>query len=322
MARRATIPRRDVALGWRVLDIVIRLRGTRRRGPSRLWKYVLLAPAVAMVSLLAVGLVLLLWRSLHTFDPFLYQQGEASLANYEALLDSPAVGTTFARTFGMAAATTIVAMLLAVPYAYVLTRTHSRLVRLGLLSAMFFPLMTGDIVRVYGWLAFLGREGAIAWVSERLGLGTPDILGTLLAVGIGSVQILMPLCVLVLVPAFYQIDRELERAAATLGARPSQVWRTVLLPLAWPGLVGATVISMAVAANEFATPAMLGQGLRDYVANLVQRIVLERDNQYLGSALGVMLLLAVALTVTTIIAVGQRLGRGVSVARASEGGDA
>jgi molybdate transport system permease protein len=46
-------------------------------------------------------------------------------------------------------------------------------------------------------------------------------------------------------------DRRLEQAAATLGATPWRVFRSVTLPLAWPGIVAGAVLAFAKALGEF-----------------------------------------------------------------------
>ena len=68
------------------------------------------------------------------------------------------------RTLLMTVLSTVVAILIALPLAYVMTRTTNRWVRLVLLVTMFLPILTGDIARAYGWLVLLGREGLLSWV--------------------------------------------------------------------------------------------------------------------------------------------------------------
>jgi putative spermidine/putrescine transport system permease protein len=296
--------RDDVAFGWRIIDAIIAIK--RRTGSvgSRSASLLMMLPAIALVSLLAAGLVLLAWRSFHSFDPFLFREGPLSLDNYRAVFEDPLNRTVFVRTLLMTLVCTTIAILIALPLAYVMTRTTRRWVRLVLLIAIFLPILTGDIARAYGWLVLLGREGLLSWLVG----GDPGLLGTLWAVGIGSVQILIPLSVVILLPAFQRVDTQLEQAAATMGAGPWRVWTRVILPLVRPGITGAAAVSVTICMTEFANPGLLGQGVRDYVANLVQSVVLGRDNVYLGSAIGLTLLVVVMAIVTILLVVGQRRG--------------
>jgi putative spermidine/putrescine transport system permease protein len=301
--------RADVAFGWRVIDAAIAVKERVSSGRRRLGAVPLVLPGVLLVSLLAVGIGLLAWRSFHEFDPFLFQQGDLSTVNYREVVETPLIREVFLRTILMALITTTIAIALAVPTAYVMTRLRSRALRLVILVAIFLPILTGDIARAYGWLVLLGREGYVPWLTEQIGLGSPQLLGTLWAVGIGSIQILVPLSVLILLPAFQRVDGQLEQAAATLGARPVRVWTAVILPLIRPGIAGAAAVCITVSMTEFATPGLLGQGVRDYVANLVQSVVLGRDNVYLGSEIGLSLLVLVLALVTVVLVVGQRSRR-------------
>ena len=294
----------DVAFGWRILDVLIAAKRRTGTAGARLGSFLMVLPAVALVSLLTAGLVLLAWRSFHSFDPFLFRQGPLSLANYREVVDDDLIRTVFVRTVLMTLLTTTVAILIALPLAYVMTRTTSRLVRLLLLITIFLPILTGDIARAYGWLVLLGREGLLSWVVG----GDPGLLGTLWAVGIGSVQILIPLSVVILLPSFQRVDTELEQAAATMGAGPVRVWIRVILPLVRPGITGAAAVCITICMTEFANPGLLGNGVRDYVANLVQSVVLGRDNLYLGSAIGLTLLVVVMVCVTVLLLIGHRRG--------------
>ncbi len=295
---------RDVALGWRVIDALIAVK--RRVGPvsGRMSAVLMVLPAMAVVSLLAAGLVLLAWKSFHSFDPFLFRQGGFSTANYREVLDDSLIRTVFVRTLLVTLVATAIAILIALPLAYVMTRTRRRSVRLLLLVTIFLPILTGDIARAYGWLVLLGREGLLSWVIG----GDPGMLGTLWAVGIGSVQILIPLSVVILLPAFQRVDTQLEQAAATLGAGPIRVWTRVILPLVRPGITGAAAVCITISMTDFANPGLLGQGVRDYVANLVQSVVLGRDNIYLGSAIGLALLVVVMVFVSVLLLLGRSRG--------------
>jgi putative spermidine/putrescine transport system permease protein len=291
----------DVHFGWRVLDAFIAVKNKLGRGGARMGSFLMVLPGLALVSLLVAGLVLLAWRSFHTFDPFFFKQGGFSTKNYSDLLDDHLIRTVFLRTVMMALVTTVVAISVALPIAYVMTRSRSRALRLGLLVTIFLPILTGDIVRAYGWLVILGREGLLSWIIG----GDPGLLGTLWATGIGTVQILIPLSVVILLPAFQRVDTQLEQAAATMGAGPVRTWTRVIIPLVRPGITGAAAVGITIGMTEFANPGLLGQGVRDYVANLVQNVVLGRDNLYLGSAIGLSLLVVVMVIVTAVLLIGQ-----------------
>lgn len=258
---------------------------TQTRPSARL--YVLFVPAVVLLTIMLWGLGDLVWKSFHTFDAFTYTEGPASTQNYRDVWSADLTRTTLIRTVLMAATVTAVAVTVAIPYTYVIVTVSSRWLRLLLITATFVPVLTGDITRTFAWIIVFGRNGLIASTGDALGIDVPDMLGTPLAVGVSSLQILFPMAALLLLPAYQRVGPNLEEAAATLGARPLQRWRHIILPLLRPGIAAAVAVSFTVGMAEFASPALLGQGRFDYVSNLIQSIVLGRDNVYLGSALGI-----------------------------------
>jgi putative spermidine/putrescine transport system permease protein len=302
-------------LGWRTVDALIALRRTgerlRLRGASGV---LLLLPALALMSFLLAGLIVLIIHSVHKYDTFLLRQGRVSFSQYTTIFDDAHFREVLVRTLLMALVTTIATLALAAPFAVTMAHTARRWLKLTLLVVAFLPILTGDITRTYGWLVVLGANGPVAWIVAKLGLGHLSLLGTLWAVGIGTVQVLLPIAILILLPGVLLIDADLADAARTMGAKPRQVFARVLLPQLRPALFGAAAVCFAMAMNEFANPALLGEGVRDYVGNLLFSTYLILPNPYEGAALGIVMLVVIALGVGAIIACGRlleaRLGRG------------
>jgi putative spermidine/putrescine transport system permease protein len=307
-----------VSRWWRVVDalIVLRRRGSGL-GLSRFGTALLLLPALMLVGFLAVGLGILVSHSLHHYDTFTLEQGSTSTAQYTTVLGNSYFHTILWRTLRMAVFTTVATLALAVPFAVTMARTRRRSIRLLLLVIVFLPILTGDITRTYGWLVMLDAHGPIAWVVGKLGLGDFEVLGTLWAVGIGMVQVLLPIAILVLLPAVLMIDPDLEDAARTLGASPTRVFFRVTLPQLRVALSGAAAVCFALAMNEFANPALLGQGVRNYLGNYLYSTYLILPNPYRGAAVGVIMLVVIAVGAGLILAFGRlpeirraRLARG------------
>jgi putative spermidine/putrescine transport system permease protein len=300
----------SVGLRWRCVDFLIKVRRAGARLPlGGFWPVLLLAPALALVGLLIAGLGGLIWDSLHEFDTLLAEPGDFSFTQYGDVLSDPYFHTIFLRTVTMAIATTTVALMLAVPFALTMARTHRRWLRLALLVIVFLPILTGDITRTYGWLVVLGPEGPLAWLLEPFGVESVKLIGTLWAVGIGTVQVLLPVAILILLPAVISVSEELEDAARTMGARPRQVFFRVTLPQLRGAITGAAAVGFALAMTEFANPALLGAGLKSYVSNYLYSAYLQQDNAAEGATIGVILLVSVIIGVTIILTAGRLLSR-------------
>jgi putative spermidine/putrescine transport system permease protein len=260
--------------------------------------YLLLAPAILLVGLLVLGLVQIGDSSLRTLDTSTFLQSDYwTLANYRKALTESLFRTVATRSLIGALIVTAVTLMLAFPYAYLMVRTPSAVLRKVLLIALFLPFFIGQVVRAYGWLIILGNQGM---VNEALGLvGVPPmrLLYNYPAVLFGLVQYMLPFAVLMLAPAMTAIPEELESAAQSLGANWVRTFRHVVLPLARPGLVGAGLVLLTLSLTDFAMPAILGGGSQDFIANAIYDQFFRTSDQGLGSTLALLLVAVGSLLV-------------------------
>jgi len=286
-------------LSWRVTDAAEAVAAAlwpARFGPAI--PYLLLAPAILLVGLLVLGLVQIGDSSLRTLDTSTFLQSDYwTLANYRKALTESLFRTVATRSLIGALIVTAVTLMLAFPYAYLMVRTPSAVLRKVLLIALFLPFFIGQVVRAYGWLIILGNQGM---VNEALGLvGVPPmrLLYNYPAVLFGLVQYMLPFAVLMLAPAMTAIPEELESAAQSLGANWVRTFRHVVLPLARPGLVGAGLVVLTLSLTDFAMPAILGGGSQDFIANAIYDQFFRTSDQGLGSTLALLLVAVGSLLV-------------------------
>jgi len=295
-----------VPIRWRLVDGLISIRrsavGRRIRTAAPV---LLIGPALALVGLLAAGIGFLAWASLHSYDTFLGIQGKFSFGEYSAIVHDRQFQNDLVRTITMASITAVIAVLLAIPFSLVMARSRKRWTRLALMVVIFVPYLTGDITRTFGWLAVLGPRGPLTWICERLSIAPPDLVGTLWAIGLGAVQVLLPAAVVILLPAVLRLDTELEHAASTLGARPYRTFLHVILPQLRSAAFGALAACWALAMGDFADPQILGQGLKDYLANFLQNRYLAIGNPPQGAATGVILIGLVTAGAGLILVLGR-----------------
>lgn len=142
---------------------------------------------------------------------------------------------------------TLVSLPLALWVAHLLAR--GRFAGKGLLdAAVHLPLVLPPVVTGYALLLLFSRAGPLGGVLEPWGLGLAfRWTGAALAAGIMG----FPLMVRSIRLAIEAVDPKLEEAAATLGASPWRVWRTVTLPLAAPGVLAGVTLGFAKAFGEF-----------------------------------------------------------------------
>jgi putative spermidine/putrescine transport system permease protein len=303
---------------WRVVDALI---AAKERVPvdfgdvSNRFGYALISPGILLVSFLAVGMALLAWYSVLTYDTVEIIVYEYTLNNWEELVETGAFYTVFVRTILYSAAVTVGCVALAIPYAYLVVRTDRTLFRYLLLFGLFVPFFTGVIIRAYGWLIILGENGLLNWVLGSLSLPTVSFLGTPVAVLIGLLQYLLPFAVLMLTPAVASIDPDLERAAKNCGANQWQTFRHVVLPLARPGITAATIVSFTICMANYSIPDLLGGGTLDFVANFIYSQVFGTLNYPFAAVLSIVL---VAVASSFVLVVFKMYGTGTLGVEAGE----
>jgi putative spermidine/putrescine transport system permease protein len=232
----------------------------------------LLAPPLLYLGVIYLGsLLALLVQSFFHLDGFTGQVvHEFTLATYADLF-TPANLDIVLRTAGMAAAVTVADALLAFPLAYYMARYASPRVRVLLYLAVVLPLWTSYIVRVYSWKLILAKEGVVSWFFAQLGLGglldgllgLPAIGGPSLSVSpIGAflafTYVWLPYMILPIEAALQRVPPSLLEAAGDLGARGGTAFRTVTLPLAFPGVVAGSIFTFSLTLGDFIVPGALG----------------------------------------------------------------
>lgn len=281
-------------------------RPVRLPAPAVPW--LLLAPALALTATLAVSLVVMGDASLRVMDRATFRPSpDYSLGNYLQLIERPVYFRIIARTLMAAVVVTAITVALAFPYAYLLVRTPSANLRKLLLISLFLPFFLGQVIRAYGWLIVLGKEGLLNASLASLGLPAAELLYTLPGVMLGLVQYMLPFAVLLLAPAITAIPQDLEQASTSLGGRPWATFRHVVLPLAKPGLIAASVVVFTLTVTDFAMPEIMGGGTNDFVANAIYDGFFQIADPGLGAALAIVLTAIgtlVAAVVFTTLGVG------------------
>lgn len=178
---------------------------------------------------------------------------------YRAFFEMDASLPILANTFVFAAEVTLASLVLGYPVACVALTAPRRMGAVILLVATV-PLWTSLLVRTYAWLALLGRNGVINQTLKSLGvIDAPlDLSRNTFGALVSSVYIMLPLMVLTLYSAMRQIDMSALKAARTLGARRSQAFLAVFVPLSKPGIVSACLLVFIISLGFFVTPALLG----------------------------------------------------------------
>ncbi len=158
-------------------------------------------------------------------------------------------------TVKLASVTTLVLLLIGTPIAWWLARTTSRMKGpIGAVVAL--PLVLPPTVLGFYLLVAMGPNGFIGQFTQSLGLGTLPF--TFAGLVVGSVFYSLPFVVQPLQNAFEAIGERPLEAAATLRAGPWDTFFSVVLPLARPGFITASILGFAHTVGEFGVVLMIG----------------------------------------------------------------
>ncbi len=234
----------------------------------------LLLLALPMLYMLVVylgSLVSLLINSFYYLEEFTgLVVKEFTLGTYAQLLKPSNLGI-FRRTAGMAMAVTLMDAVIAFPLAYYIAKFASPRLRTYLYIAVTLPLWSSYLVRVYAWKLILSKEGIVSWFVDLFHLNfaldwvlsIPGVGGSSLSLSplgmfIAFCYIWLPYMIVPIQTALERVPKSLLEASSDLGAKPSQTFRNVILPLAFPGVVAGSIFTFSLTMGDFIVPQSLG----------------------------------------------------------------
>lgn len=286
----------------------------------RQWFYLslLLAPPLLWFGVVYLGaLVALLVQSFYALDEFSGSVvTEPTLDTWKSLVSSPANVDILERTLYMSVAVTVACALLAFPIAYFMAR-YAR----GKWKALFYlgimlPLWANYLVRVYAWKIILAKEGVVTWAMEQLHLTwllealleAPVIGGQTLSTSYFGMFLVftymwLPFMVLPIHAALERVPESLVQAASDLGATPLQGFRTVILPLALPGVVAGSIFTFSLTLGDFMIPYLVGTS-GFFIGQAVYVLQGSSGNIPLAAAFSVLPVVIMAI----YLAIAKRLG--------------
>ena len=255
------------------------LRGARLRLSAGLWHRpwlkasALLAPPLAwFVLVYLAALVALFVSAFWTVDSFTGEvQHIWNVGNFEQIFSLS--DTTYIRiawtTIWIAAAVTATTAVVAFPFAYYMARVAGPRARAILFVLVLLPLWSSYLVRVYAWRLILNEEGALNWTLNRLGLPDADIGFTNTAMWLVFSYVWLPFMIIPVYAALERIPDSYLEASGDLGARGFRTLKSVILPLALPGLVAGSIFTFSLTLGDYLTPVLVGGPGSQFIGNVV-----------------------------------------------------
>ena len=268
---------------------------------------VLLSPSLLwLIVFFGVPLIIVFIYSFLKRGPYGDVRWEFSLGNYLRFFD-PLYLKIFARSFKIAAITTIVCFLLGYPMAYWMATRPAKW-RNTLLLLIMIPFWTNFLIRTYAWILILRDTGLINTTLLNLGLiGEPlPLFGNDLAIIIGLVYGWFPDMVLPCYAAVERLDFALVEAAEDLYANEVRAFARVVLPLSLPGVIAGSILVFVPSLGAFITSDLLGGAKSVMIGNVIQSQFMTVRDYPFGSAFSFVLMAIMLIATLLYFRVGAR----------------
>ncbi|WP_225757028.1 sulfate ABC transporter permease subunit CysT [Cardiobacterium sp. Marseille-Q4385] len=245
------------------------------------------------LSLFFVALVLLL-----PLTGLVMNVARLSLTDYWAVISDAQVLAAFRVTLWAAAWASLVNAVCGLLLAWVLVRY--RFFGRGMVDALVdLPFALPTAVAGIALAALFAADG---WLGRPLAALGVQVAFQPLGIVVAMVFTSIPFVVRAVQPVLEALPRQVEEAAATLGARPWQVFCRVILPLLSPALVSGVVLSFARSLGEFGAVIFIA-GNQPFVSKVVSLVIFERLQEFDMPAAAALASVMLALSLLLLLVV-------------------
>ena len=263
-----------------------------------------------------------IWMALFVVAPiimvviyaFTSAEGGFTFANFASM---GTYAVVFTRSFKLALIATVVCLLIGYPVSYMMSKEGPGFQRIAMVLIML-PMWINFLLRTYSWMSILENNGLLNQLFQKIGLislyngifGTNleffPMLNTQGAVVLGMVYNYLPFMILPIYSVIVKLDGSLLEAARDLGANNFNVFRRVILPLSFPGILSGITMVFVPSVSTFAISKMLGGGTELLLGDLIEQQFLGGAyNPQLGAAISLVMMVIVVLCMVVMNRFGE-----------------
>jgi putative spermidine/putrescine transport system permease protein len=258
----------------------------------------LAAPTVWLVVAYLGALAILLLSSFWTTDTFTGDIVKSwTTENFRHLLTTDVYRTVAVRSIGVAAAVTVICMVVAMPMAFFMAKVASPRVQRWLVVAILTPLWASYLVKAYAWRGMFSNDGVLNWMLSPIGVHGPGF--GLTATIIVLAYLWLPFMILPIYAGLERLPDSLLEASGDLGASAVRTVRSVVLPLVFPSVVAGSIFTFSLSLGDYIAVQIVG-GKNQLLGNLIQTNVGAANNLPLAAAIATV---PVAVMVLYLLAV-------------------
>ncbi len=219
-----------------------------------------------------------------------------TLDNYRKFFQ-PLYLNVLKRSVILAVVSTVMCLIVGYPMAYIMSRAPRK--KRNLMATLFvLPLWTNFLLRTYAWMGLLREQGLVNEFLKAIGLieRPLQLLYNNGAVVMGMVYNFLPFMVLPIYSVLVKLDDSFLEAAHDLGANDVKVFQKVIFPLSLPGVATGIYMVFMPAVSTFVLSDLLGGSHTILLGNLIENQFRNARNWQFGSAISVIMLLFIIVT--------------------------
>ena len=270
-----------------------RAKGTNRlpllaqAGPVSLW----------MIVFVTIPMLFIIFISFMTRGTFGGVEYTPSMESYQTMMEVTYFHV-LVKSLGVAAETTIACLIVGYPFAYYIARKPPD-VASRLITLLMIPFWTNSLMRLNAWMLIFQTNGPVNNFMMNIHLIDQPItfIFTDGLVLLGLITNYLPFAVLPMYSSIEKLEKPILEASADLGATPTVTLMKVTLPLTFPGIFSAIILTFIPALGTYVITDMLGGGKVLYIGNIIKNQFGTIRNWPLGAALSVLLLAVTALMI-------------------------
>lgn len=265
---------------------------------NNLFKIIFTLPVIIYTVLLIVlPFVYILFLSFTKSDSYGGIIYEFTLNNYLEVFDSTYLNI-FIKSAAIGILATFISILISYPFALIL-RNKSSYVKNMATKLIMIPFLTNSLIRTYGWIILLRKNGIInsALIGSGLIKLPLSLMYNRIGIIIGMVYTLLPFMLLPVCSSVFEIDNDLIEAAKDLGASKIQIFKNIILPQTVSGVFNGSLMVFIPAIGYFFITDILGGGKIMIIGNLIKNQFLTARNWPFGAAISIFLIVITLLLV-------------------------
>jgi spermidine/putrescine transport system permease protein len=195
---------------------------------------------------------------------------DGGLSNYSTVISDNS--TVIIRTFVYATISTLAAIIIGYPLAYVIATKGGKYKNL-FLALVILPFFVTYLVRTLSWKILLFDNGPVVGILQSVGIlnDNQGILGSPFAVVAALTYNFLPFMVLPIYVSIEKLDHRLLDAAADLYSSPARAFRKITLRLSLPGLFAGTLLTFIPAAGDFVNSELLGSDRTVMIGQIIEK---------------------------------------------------